>query len=152
MSESKSMTQKELLASLVDDVAILKVAVASLTDKVEKSVSIVPKEEPKPVEVPVPVPDYPVPPAYKQIVELTINKRFGVRLEPMSDTPAFIFTIVVPQKYTKVTSGEDLRPKVITYSDGEQGVRLWAEKVFGNFDQDTQAKIVADRPFVEASI
>ena len=146
-----STTQKDTIAKLVADIALLKLSLASLDDKVEKTVSIVPKEEPKP-EVPVLVPDYPVPPAYKQIVELTFNKSFVVRLEPMSDTPAFMFTIVVPSQYSKVTSGEDLRPKVITYSDGEQGVRLWAEKVFGNFDQETQAKIIADRPFVESKI
>ena len=152
MSESKSMTQKELVASLVDDVAILKLAVASLTDKVEKMGSIVPKEEPKPVEVAVPVPDYPIPAEYKDIVAVTFNKAFGVRLEPMKDTPAFLFTIVVPAQYSKVSSGEDLRVKVITYSDGVQGVRLWADKVWNNLDSDTQSKIVTDRPFVEAKI
>lgn len=146
------MTQKELVANLVNDVAVLKVAVASLTDKVEKMVSVVPKEEEKPVEVAVPVPDYPIPQEYKDIVETTLNKSFQVRLEPMTDTPAFVFTVVVPPRYSKVTSGEDLRPKVITYSDGVQGVRLWTEKVYNNFDSGTQAKIVEDRPFVESKI
>ena len=105
-----------------------------------------------PVEVPVKVPDYPIPAEYKDIVELTFNKSFGVRLEPMTDTPAFLFSIVVPKKYSKVTSGEDIRPKVITYSDGVSGVRLWSDKVFNNFDGDTQSLIVQDRPFVQAQI
>ena len=98
------------------------------------------------------VPDYPIPEEYKEIGRLQFNKSFVVRLEPMAETPAFLFTIVVPQKYSRVTSGEDLRPKVITYSDGVQGVRLWAEKVFNNLDKDTQDLVIKDRPFVESQI
>ena len=125
-------------------------------DKIEASFNtpVVAVEVPLevPLEVPVKVPGYPIPAEYKEIVELTFNKSFGVRLEPMSDSPSFLFSIVVPKKYSRVTAGEDLRPKVITYSDGVSGVRLWADKVFGNFDGDTQALIVQDRPFVQAQI
>ena len=144
-------TQKEIISGLVADVELLKLSVASLNDKVEKMVSIVPKEEPK-VEVSVPVPDYPIPQEYKDIVETTFNKAFSVRLEPMKDTAAFVFTIVVPPQYSKVSSGEDLRVKVVTYSDGVVGIRGWADKVWNNLDSDTQSKIVQDRPFVEAKI
>lgn len=121
-------------------------------DKIEASFNTPVVAVEVPLEVPVKIPDYPIPAEYKEIVELTFNKSFGVRLEPMTDTPAFLFTVVVPKKYSRVTTGEDLRPKVITYSDGVSGVRLWADKVFGNFDGDTQALIVQDRPFVQAKI
>lgn len=138
-------SQKEIIEGLVNDVEKLKLDMAALQKTPEVTVDAKPA-------VPVPVPDYPVPAEYKEIIELTFNKSFGVRLEPMSDTPAFLLSIVIPPKYSKVTSGEDLRPKVITYSDGVQGVRMWAEKVFGNFDVETQNLIVSDRPFVEAQI
>ena len=122
-------------------------------DKIEASFATpvsVPVEVP--VDVPVKVPDYPIPAEYKEVVELTFNKSFGVRLEPMTDNPAFLFSIVVPPKYSRVTSGEDLRPKVITYSDGVSGVRMWADKVWNNFDSDMQSLIINDRPFVQAQI
>ena len=147
-------TQKEILSKLVADVETLKAELDSLKNPaigVPKFVAdTAPKVEEKPVSVP--FPDYPVPPEYKDIVHLTFNRSFEVRLEPMKETPAFLFTIVVPPKYSKVTSGEDLRVKVITYSDGVSGVRLWADKVWNNLDSDTQGRIITDRPFVEAKI
>lgn len=97
-------------------------------------------------------PKYPIPADFVDTVGLVFNKSFRVKMEPLTDSPAFLFTIVVPPKYSKVTSGEDLRPKVITNADGTSGVRLWAEKVFNNFDKETQDLIILDRPFVQASI
>ena len=135
--------EKLTLKSLASEIDSLKLVVASLKPVLQ--------EEPK-VEVSVPVPDYPMPAEYKEVVEVTLNKSFKARLEPMKDMPAVLFTIVVPKKYSKVTSGEDLRPKVVTYADGVQGVRLWAERVLANFDKDTQELIVQDRPFVESPI
>ena len=137
------VTQKDTLAKLVADVELLKAVVASLPKQEVK-------EEPK-VEVSVPVPDYPIPQDFKDIVETTLNKSFKVRLEPMRDSPSFLFSIVVPPKYSKA-SGEDLRPKVITNSEGVVGVRMWAEKVFNHFDSEMQALIAQDRPFVESAI
>lgn len=138
------MTQKEQIASLVSDVEALKSAIASL----QKPVSAPEVPEVTPVKVP----EYPVSPEYVDIVDLTFNKSFGVRVEPMPDTSSFLFTIVVPKQYSKVTIGEDLRAKVITHSDGVGGVRLWAEKVFNYFDKETQDRIVSDRSFVERTI
>ena len=141
------MTQKELLQNLVADVENLKSTLASLQSP-QKSAE-------QSVEVPIPqsvAPEFPVPSEYRDIVHLTFNRSFQVRLEPMESTPAFLFIIVVPKKYSRVTSGEDLRPKVITYSDGVAGVRLWAEKVFNNFDLETKELIIQDRPFVESAI
>lgn len=132
-------------------------AVEKLTERVnflESKVNVVntPAEVNPEVVPSVRVPDYPIPAEYKDIVHLTFNKSFEIRLEPMTDTPAFLFTVVVPKKYSKANSGEDLRAKVITYSDGVSGVRLWADKVFNNFDPDTQALIIQDRPFVNSPI
>ena len=108
--------------------------------------------KPESTEVLPDFPKMPVPQDYITIVDLVLNKSFGVRLEPQTDNPSFMLTIVVPKKYSKVAEGEDIRPKVITYADGIAGVRLWVEKVFSNFDQDTQVQIVNDRPFVNRSI
>lgn len=107
----------------------------------------------KPVEPPKDTfPNYPIPSDFVDIVDLVFNKSFNVRLEPLKDSPSFLFTIVVPPKYSKVPSGEDLRPKVISNADGSAGVRLWAEKVYDNFDSDTQSLIIQDRPFATKTL
>mgnify|MGYP001589436887 CR=1 FL=1 len=105
---------------------------------------------------------YPIPPDFVETVDLVLNKNFSVKLEPLKDSPAFIFTIVVPPKYsplkdvegpngTRITQ-EDIRTKVIPFSEGVNGVRLWSERVFNNFDKDTQFRIVEDRPFAQRPI
>ncbi len=99
--------------------------------------------------------DFPVPKDFIDTVDLVLNKSFVVRCEPLRDSPCFQLTIVVPEKYSSMTQGqkemlgEDIRPKVIPYSDGANGVRLWAEKVLNNLDKDAQFRVVQDRPFVE---
>ena len=125
-----------------------------LQDKVEGKPVVLAEltVESKPVEVVSDFPKMPVPQDYVTIVDLILNKSFDVRLEPQTDSPSFMFAVVVPKKYTKLVEGEDIRPKVITYADGIAGVRLWVEKVFSNFDQDTQAQIINDRPFVNRSL
>ena len=105
---------------------------------------------------------YPTPPDFVEMVDLTLNKNFGIRFEAMKDSPAFLFTLVVPPKYSplKETEGpngvkvsvEDIRAKVIPMSDGVNGVRLWCEKVYSNFDKDTQFRVVEDRPFAQRPI
>ena len=93
----------------------------------------------------------PVPFEYKQLVENTLNRAFGVDILPRADLPAFEFIISVPQKYSNASSAHwemyksDKRPKMITYSEGLLGVRDWCERVFNNFNQDMKTMIVTDR-------
>lgn len=118
------------------------------------------KLENPPVEVVVPLAEapvelqatqYPLPPEYRDAVDQTLNKTFGVQLVPMSDTPAFQLHIVVPEKYSALTPdqrkmyGSDLRSKVITYAEGPNGVKAWAEKVFSSFNPEIKALIISDR-------
>ena len=94
---------------------------------------------------------FPVPSEYMHIAQQTLNKEFTIQVTPLSDSPAFQFTIVVPDKYSHISDEyrrmykADLRPKVISYSDGAQGVRAWCERVFNSFNPTDQAMIVADR-------
>ena len=148
-------TQKELVNTLVADVEVLKTQLASLEGRFD-SFSTPPQPEVKletPASPEVKPTDYlPVPPDYVDTVDLVLNKNFGIRFEPQKDAPSFLFTIVVPPKYSRVKEGEDIRTKVITYSDGANGVRLWAEKVYETFDSDTKFRIVEDRPFAQRPI
>lgn len=148
-------TQKELVSQLVADVEDLKKQVTSLQ---EKAVSVA---FPAPIPAPAPVengktnsPNYfPTPPDFVEVVDLVLNKNFGVKCEPLSDSPSFQFTITVPEKYSSMPPAqkemlhEDLRVKVIPFSDGVNGVRLFVEKVYETFNSDTKFRIVEDRPF-----
>lgn len=108
---------------------------------------------PKPVTPPVPVIEetYPVPTEYRTIVNQMLNQKFGIKIEPMTDRPSFMFTIVVPKEYSNMPenaykdAGADLRTRVISYGEGIHGVRAWVERVAGNLSPEIKAKIAADR-------
>lgn len=94
---------------------------------------------------------FPVPMEYRDLVGTILNKDFGINLEPLSDSPAFQFTIVVPEKYSQLTAeqkktfGADMRSKVITYAQGVNGVKEWVERVFSSFSPETKSLIVQQR-------
>ena len=94
---------------------------------------------------------YPIPLEYRELVDKTLNKSFGVRVESMTDAPAFIFSIIVPDKYSNMPLAQkevnkvDTRLKVISMAEGINGVREWTERVYKNFNLETQALIMADR-------
>jgi len=94
---------------------------------------------------------FPVPQEYREIVDQTLNRHFGIEIKAFSDQPAFMFTIVVPKKYSNMTEeewkmkGADLRSRVVNYAEGANGVKLWADQVFNNFVSELKAQIIADR-------
>ena len=89
---------------------------------------------------------FPVPPDYLNIVEVILNKNFGVEYEPRIDIPSFQLSILVPPKYNPLMHGnEDRRLKVISNAEGQSGVKTWAEVVWNTFDPNMQASIIADR-------
>lgn len=96
-------------------------------------------------------PSYPIPSEYRHCVNTVLNQDFGIQLIPMSDTPAFQFVIVVPQKYSPLSAeqrkmiGDDIRPKVITYAEGAAGVKKWVELVASTFGTETKVLIAQDR-------
>ena len=162
-------SQKEVLNNLVADVETLKLKVTSLEGKFEVPLENpleVPKEpvielavesKTEKTETSFEFPKYPIPPDFIATVHEVLNKNFRIELEPLPDSAGFMFSIIVPDKYSNVSpaqkpDGKDRRVKVITYSDGVNGVRLWAEKVLNNLDKDTQFRVVEDRPFANATI
>lgn len=92
-----------------------------------------------------------VPNEYREIVTQVLSKDFGIEVSPLSDSPAFQFTIICPDKYSTISPehkamyGKDIRPKVITNGEGSIGVRAWAERVWMSFNPTIQALIVSDR-------
>jgi hypothetical protein len=148
-------TNKELEAQLNE----LKTDVASKFDAIMSKLETKAAEKTTTFEIPpAPVaninstlPIMPVPLEYRDIVDSVLNRQFGLKIDPRKDIPMFDMTIVVPEKYSNVPLEEkkmikiDLRTKAISYSEGINGVRLWAEKVFNNFSPEIKAQIVADR-------
>lgn len=94
----------------------------------------------------------PIPLSWRDIVNTTLNKEFGIEVEYMPDTPKFQFTIIVPQKYSNMKPTErqlygnvDRRLIVLDNAVGENGVRMWSERVFKNLGPEIQAMLVNDR-------
>ncbi len=92
---------------------------------------------------------FPIPPEYKEVVDKVLNKYFGLEI---AYTPAgFMFTIIVPEKYSSLTAKDkeiikvDKRTKLIPNFEGVNGVRTWAELVYSSFSQEIKAQITADR-------
>lgn len=92
-----------------------------------------------------------VPMEYRSMVSDMLNKDFEIEVVPLSDSPAFHFIVIVPEKYSTISDEykrmykRDMRPKVITYSEGLVGVRSFVEKVWSSFNPTIQALIVNDR-------
>ena len=95
--------------------------------------------------------NYPIPLEYRQIVDSVLNRSFGIRIVPRSDSPHFEFVVVVPEKYSTMTPdqrqmlGEDIRLKVINYAEGINGVRTYCENIYGSFSQEIKGQITQDR-------
>lgn len=94
---------------------------------------------------------YPVPMEYREIIDSVLNHKFGIKIDPMSDRPAFMLTIIVPPEYSNLSEAEkkmqvtDIRCKVIGYAEGSNGVRQYAELVAGNLGAEIRAQIIMDR-------
>jgi hypothetical protein len=137
----------ELLMSLKKDFESLTAEVQALKSNKEPE-----KGEPEKTEKPVEkINEFPVPQEYREIVDQTLNRHFGVDLKMTPGDMSFMLTIIVPKKYSNMTEGEwamkgaDLRSRVITYAEGTNGVKMWADKVFDNFASEMKAQIIADR-------
>ena len=153
LREQKQNTDlKELISGMQEIVGAIK-DISLRVSKIENEVSI-PKEPPKPQAQAQITEDsvYPVPIDYREAVYTKFNKKFGVKVEPNDNLPSFKFTILVPKEYSplndaewQMSGGEDKRMRVITYSEGINGVMQWIEKVYNNFNSETRAKIQADK-------
>ena len=142
----KSSKTDELLETLIGEIRLLK---ETLTKKVELPTSL--EDFPKEMKKSETAPSYPIPQEYRDLVDKTLNKSFGVRITPRADAPLFEFLIIVPDKYSNMSisqreiAKEDVRIKVINMADGVNGVKEWCEKVYKNFNPEIQSMIVADR-------
>lgn len=94
---------------------------------------------------------YPVPVEYLRSLETILNQKFRCQVTPLTDRPAFQFTIIVPDEYSdaspqyKEMYKYDIRPRVVSYAEGVAGVKEWCEVVYKKFNHETQSKISADR-------
>lgn len=91
----------------------------------------------------------PIPDSYRRAVDQVLNKNFGIHIS--YDLGGFKFAIIVPREYSNLNDEQfkmlkmDVRPRIISSAEGENGVKLWCERVFQSFDPTVQAKIVSDR-------
>ena len=97
------------------------------------------------------VPEYLVPAEYRTAVDEILSPRFGIKIEPDSDRPAFTLKILVPKEYSNASEGEwkstggDVRAKVLTYGEGILGVRTYLELIKKNLGPEINAKIQLDK-------
>lgn len=159
------------IKNLEEKVANLEAGVLGIHDKLDKLLT--PKETkrvlptptipapPTPPTPPIPPstpapekpkePEYPVPLEYREIIDTVLNHSFGLKVVPQTDRPAFELIIVVPEKYSnmdenaKKSQRVDIRSKVISYADGLNGVRQYAELVATNLGPEIRAQIITDR-------
>ncbi len=95
---------------------------------------------------------YPIPFEYREVINSVLNANFGIQIEPMSDRPAFLFSIVVPELYSNLNDAEkkmykvDIRSKIISYAEGLNGIRQYAELVANNLGPERRSQIIIDRP------
>lgn len=93
----------------------------------------------------------PIPYDFREAVESTLNKKFGIDIEYKQETAAFAFSILVPKEYSNAgephwqANGEDRRTRVIQNAMGVNGVREYAQLVYENFPQEIKSRIVFDR-------
>lgn len=139
--EKKLDTAIELLSKVVD----------KLDRQFEGRISSVPVETPIAPKPTPPVMPIHIPFEYRMMVDEMLNRNFQIEIEPLSDSPAFKFIVVVPEKYSSLSEEykkmykRDERMKVVTYSEGTVGVRAYLEKVWTSFNPTIQALIVSDR-------
>jgi len=94
---------------------------------------------------------HPIPEEYRGIIDNVLNKKFGIKLDYDPERPQFILNIVVPKKYSLMSKDEwemmgvDMRSRTVSYADGSNGVKEWAEKVYSSFTPEIQSLIVAER-------
>jgi len=137
-----------LLGDLAKDVKNL----TNRVDSIEKQPQISsPSVAIKESEIKVDETKFPIPREYREAVLTSLNQFFGLKIEPLADRPAFIMTLVVPDKYSSLTPEEkkihkmDLRSKVISYAEGVNGVKAYAELVLSSFNPDVRTQISIDR-------
>ena len=150
--QTKGATEK-----LIDAITLLSEAVVKLNEKlIDIPVQTISPKESVVVVPGVPITAtlenlYPMPSEYREAVDAILNKEFGIAIYPLSDSPSFQFSIIVPDKYSQVSEEykkmykADIRAKVIRYSEGLIGVKMWCEMVYNHFNPTMQAQIVADR-------
>lgn len=66
------------------------------------------------------------------VAQQVLGDKFQFECEALTDQPAFLFTVIVPEEYTKVRGEKDCRSKVIPSNLGANGVREWCERVKDN--------------------
>ncbi len=143
--EKELNTLTNIVLDLANEVKELSVKLQPSPIAEEKSIN----EAPKVPEIPLQQPD--IPSEFTNIVKTVLNQKFGIQIKYLTDSPAFEFIISVPREYSNAgqphweTYKQDLRPKVISNSEGIIGVKAWVEKVFNNFNQDTRTLIVLER-------
>ena len=150
--EDKKLKTVDILNNLVSVIADLKSSVDSLVEKKsERKLETNNETDVSTNTLVIEEPTMPVPVEYRAVVDMVLNKNFGIHVASHSDRPAFTLTIVVPDKYSNMSAPyremykADMRPKVISYAEGSNGVKEWCEKVYNNLSAEARAQVVEDR-------
>jgi len=150
VEDKNDSLQKKEIDLLIELATIVK----ELDKKIDKLIQIQPVSEKK-TEEKLPeneiISNVPVPTEYRKIVDEVLNQKFGIKIEPLSDSPQFIMTVVVPSEYSPITPeekqmmGADLRSATLSYVDALSKIRIWVEKIYKSFNPEMQSKILFER-------
>ena len=150
----KELLDTEITRELIGVIKDLKEEVTKLTfqkkEEAEKSETPALKatsEVSSPEAITEADPKYPIPVEYRMIVNQELGKDFGIKVDPAPDRPEFNFTIIVPERLNTLTEdekkmyGQDLRGKMISYSQGISGVREYVALVKKNLAAKMQEQV-----------
>ena len=149
--KTKNMAKKATIADVLDAVRGLNERLAKLEDKKDVFTLETAPTPTKTTTIPMAEPEYPVPTEYRTIVDEILNPKFGIKIEPDSDRPAFTLKIFVPKEYSNATEEYwrtnkcDVRAKVLTYGEGQLGVRAYVELIKANLGSDIMARVATDK-------
>lgn len=116
----------------------------NVKDLIESKVPMVIKEE-KAIETVessavTGISDPTIPVEYRQIVDSTLGKEFGIRISYPSKGSGFIFRVVVPREKSNASDfhyemyKEDIRSKALAGGEGSDAIKLFCERVAKNLN------------------
>lgn len=148
------MAKKATIADVLEAVQGINERLAKLEEKKDVfTLNLDPKNNSSAISTPLAPtePEYPIPSEYRAIVDEILSPAFGIKIEPDSDRPAFTLKILVPKEFSNATEDYwktnkcDVRAKVLTYGEGQLGVRAYVELIKANLGSDIMARVSASK-------
>lgn len=151
IKETKELVS-ELAKKTEESLQSLLNRIESLEKKQDNPINLTPATSPNfPLSTFAQPTNIPIPMEYREIVNQTLNRHFGIVVEPETAYPGFKFTIEVPKEYSSLPLDEfdfrngDKRTKVINYAEGVFKIKEFCDRIYNTFASEMKAKIIQER-------